>query len=151
MLYAAGARSILVPNMANLGVIPFGLGSGNSAGLTALTIAINTGLDQTLNQLESTLPGLDIIEFDIFGLVDAAIANPLAYGFTNVTDPCVDGANVCANPDQYVFWDTVHPSARSQQIIGEAFAAAVVPEPGTVALIAVAMLAMGLCRRRGMR
>jgi phospholipase/lecithinase/hemolysin len=134
--------------MPNLGLIPFGLGSGNSAGLTTLSVIFNALLAQTLAQLESALPGLDIIEFDTFSFVDAAIADPAVYGFTNVTDPCFDGISACANPDQYVFWDIVHPTARSHQLLGDAFAAAVVPEPGTVALIAAAMLAMSLCRRR---
>jgi phospholipase/lecithinase/hemolysin len=147
LLYAAGATTLLVPNAPNLGLIPFGLTSGNSAGLTALTVVFNTLLAQTLAQLESTLPGLDIIPFDTFAFVDAAIANPAAYGFTNGTDPCFDGVNVCANPDQYIFWDGVHPTARSHQLLGNAFFAAV-PEPATLALVAVAILAMGVCLRR---
>ena len=80
LLYGAGARTLLVPNMPDLGRIPFGLTSGNSAGLTALTVAFNSLLAQTLAQLEGALPGLDIREFDTFAFVDAAIANPAAYG-----------------------------------------------------------------------
>jgi phospholipase/lecithinase/hemolysin len=150
MLYADGATTILVPNMPNLGLIPFGLTSGNSPGLTALSVVFNTALAQTLTQLETTLPGLDLIGFDTFAFVDAAIADPSKYGFTNVTDPCFDGVNVCANPDQYIFWDSVHPTARSHQLLGNAFFAAV-PEPATLALVAVAFAAMGVCGRRRTR
>ena len=129
LLYAQGASTILVPNMPNLGSIPFGLASGNSGGLTALTVAFNSLLGQTLTQLESALPGLDIIAFDTFAFVDAAIANPAAYGFTNSTDPCFDGVNVSVNPVQYIYWDTVHPTARSHQLLGNAFFAAVPDRP----------------------
>lgn len=147
ILYATGARTILMPNMPDLGSIPFGLTSGNPAGLTGLSATFNLFLGQTIAQLEGALPGLNIIEFDTFSFVDAAIANPGVYGFTNVTDPCFDGATVCANPDQYIFWDTVHPTARAHEILGDAFTAAV-PEPATPALVAIAMGVFAFSRRR---
>ena len=147
-LYAAGARTILLPGMPDLGLIPFGLMSGSSAQLTGLSMLFNLLLAQAVDQLEPALPGLDIIEFDTFALLDAAIANPAAHGFTNVTNPCFDGVTVCANPDQYLFWDIVHPTAAAHRILGNAFAVAV-PEPGTLVLVAVALWALGFCRRRG--
>jgi len=151
LLYASGARTILLPNMANLGHIPFGLGSPDPAGLTTLSAGFNAALAQAIPALEGLLPGLNIIGFDTFSFVDAAIANPGAFGFTNVTDPCFNGVTVCANPDQYVFWDLVHPTARSHELLGNAFAAAVVPEPATLALCAIALAAIGFARRRAVR
>jgi hypothetical protein len=61
LLYAAGARTILMPDMPNLGATPFALSTGNAPGLTALTVAFNTFLDLTIDQLEMSLPGLDIV------------------------------------------------------------------------------------------
>jgi phospholipase/lecithinase/hemolysin len=147
MLYGAGARTILLPGMADLGRTPFGLTSGFSAGLTQLSGIFNFGLDQAIDQLELLLPGLNIIEFDTFSFVDAAIANPGAFGFTNVSDPCFNGITVCLNPDQYIFWDTVHPTARAHLLLGNAFTAAV-PEPTTVALTAIGLAFLGFARRR---
>jgi phospholipase/lecithinase/hemolysin len=53
----------------------------------------------------------------------------------------------CANPDQYLFWDGVHPTAAAHRMLGDAFMAAV-PEPGGIALLLVALLAMAVIRRR---
>jgi len=146
LLYAAGARTILMPDMPNLGATPFALSTGNAPGLTALTVAFNTFLDLTIDQLEMSLPGLDIVGFDTFGLLGSVIANPGAFGFTNVTDPCFNGITVCANPDQYLFWDLVHPTASAHRILGNAFTSAV-PEPATLALVGFALAIFGASRR----
>jgi outer membrane lipase/esterase len=55
-----------------------------------------------------------------------------------VTDPCFDrnALTLCSNPDQYMFWDDVHPTSRGHRIIGDRLYAAL-PEPVTLALLAV--------------
>lgn len=138
-LFALGARHILMPNMPDLGITPYGLGSGFSAGLSALTVGFNIALDNMIDTLEFHLSGLDIIEFDTFAYVNDVVANPASYGFTNVTAPCVMVA--CANPDQYLFWDGVHPTAAAHRMLGDALMATV-PEPASIALMLVALLIM---------
>lgn len=146
-LYGVGARTILMPGMPNMGATPFGLNSGNPAGLTAFSLGFNGALALTVAGLEATFLGLDIIEFSTFSLLDGVVANPGAFGLTNVQDACFNGASVCANPDEYLFWDSVHPTARGHAILGASFATAV-PEPNSMALIAGALVVFWAVRRR---
>ncbi|MDB5922386.1 MAG: hypothetical protein JWN13_1322, partial [Betaproteobacteria bacterium] len=55
------------------------------------------------------------------------------------------------DPAQFVFWDMDHPTPRVQAILGNQFFAAVVPEPGTIALVALGLFILLAGRRRAAR
>ena len=42
---------------------------------------------------------------------------PNVLGLTNVTAPCFNGVTVCADPDSYLYWDGVHPTAAGHRLI----------------------------------
>jgi outer membrane lipase/esterase len=155
-LYGFGARHFLVPNLPDLASAPFAqsLSPQERAGLQALSIGFNTLLAAQLNVL-SSLPGIDITAFDDFAFFNGILANPGAFGFTNTTAPCLVGTppnvSLCADPNAYVFWDTVHPTAAVHQVLGDALADAVaqpVPEPATLTLLSLGVVLTGVIRSR---
>jgi len=141
-LESVGARNFLVPNMPDLSITPFGrsLTAEQQLGLQQLSLGFDTGLDHALAAVRAgSPPGVDIVGFNTLGALNALLANPSAFGLSNVTDPCFNGVSVCGDPDQYLFWDTVHPTAHVHDILGTEFAAAV-PEPQTWHLLALGLL-----------
>ena len=135
-----GATNILVPGMPDVGLTPYlqSLGPAAAAQASAFTDAFNAAL-------AGSLPA-GVSYFDTASLVRSMVANPSAYGLTNVTDPCFDGSTVCGDPNQYLFFDSFHPTTAASAILADGFAAAV-PEPGTLVLVAAGLGAIGVARR----
>ena len=134
LLQGLGAQHILVPGLPDLGLTPFNLVQGPLAAAQASALS-----DYFNARLVATLPS-GVVFFNTAALLRTVVANPGAYGFTNVTDACLDPTvpSLCSNPGEYLFWDDIHPSARGHQILAEQFAEAV-PEPSTFGLAACAL------------
>jgi phospholipase/lecithinase/hemolysin len=118
------------------------------------------GFNNALVSSAVTFASLDSLNLSILNtssLLDAIVANPSIYGFTNVTDPCVTGAanyvggTACAATtaaqNQYLFWDMRHPTAAAHAVIADAALAVVTPEPASISLIAAGLVAIGLAFR----
>jgi cholinesterase len=139
-LTSLGADQILVPGMPDLGLTPYYRAQGplQAAGASFITDYFNS-------MLVAGLPS-GVTFFDTAGAMRSIVANPSAFGFTNVSDACFNGTSVCSNPDQYVFFDDFHPTTAAHAILGQDFAAAV-PEPATCVLVLTGALA-ALRKRR---
>ncbi len=148
-LYAEGARNFLVMNMPDLGLTPEAIGGGPAAvgGATFLSATYNSGFDSVINGLRLGLAGEKIHTLDTFSLLNAAVANPGAYGLTNVTDNCLMAGPACT-PDSYLFWDGIHPTAAGHRMIADAAFAVAVPEPETYAMMLAGLGLLGLVARR---
>lgn len=156
----AGAQTILVPNVPDLGLTPEALSGGISQTATALSAQYNDLLHDAL--LAEMTGGVNIIEFDTFGWLQKVVAHPGAFGLSNVSSPCYTGflffdpnATECANPKDYLFWDREHPSAAGQALLAKKMLAAVspqsVPEPSSISLVLMGLIAVAGARQLAQR
>ena len=155
-LAAAGAKNFLVANLPNIGLVPLSLADGTSEYKEQLTLAFNAELEQVLAELSTTLP-VNIVTLDVFGLFNTILTDPGAYGYTNWTEGCYEGplgiggpGDVCADPNAWVFWDGIHPTAHSHELLAEAAleALSTVPLPAALPLLFAALATLGARRRR---
>jgi thermolabile hemolysin len=125
LLSTGGAKKILVANIPDLGKLPATRYTANSNSLSQSAIAHNLSLAKSFEVLNDKL-GHDtqIIELDVNSLYREAITEPAKFGFTNVTNAClnnnVNNVAVCDNPDKFLFWDGIHPTTAGHRILAEA-------------------------------
>lgn len=129
VLYGAGAREFLVWLPPNLALTPAirnleRVSPGAAQLATALTQAFNGGLNGVLTQL-STIPDITIRRLNAYALLTDIVADPPTYDLNNVTEACVT-PNVapfsCDHPDEYLFWDGIHPTRAVHAIVASAAA-----------------------------
>lgn len=114
-LWEAGARQILVVNVPDLGLTPFGINSGMNGQITLLCGAYNHALEATLDGLANT--GIPTMHVDAFGALQAMVGSPTVFGFTNVTESFLA---VGGDPSRFLFWDAVHPTTRGHGVLANA-------------------------------
>lgn len=116
-LASVGAKNIMVVNLPDLGKLPATrVNSQLSSQLTALTNAHNSNLTNSLRVLRQSLGSrVKITLVDANTLFKTVLQYPRAFGFTNTTDACLTNVSVCPNPNQYVFWDGVHPTTAAHK------------------------------------
>ncbi len=154
-LGAAGAQDIVLFNVPNLGLVPQitlldSLGVVDAAAVSTLTAAYNDSLAAALSaQLASLGMDLDVMIFDVYGLLTDVVLDPTAYGFADSTSPCVSFLpdSPCDIPAEFVFWDGIHPTVAMHQVVAEQVIA-LLPVPGSWLLVILGAGVLGAVRRR---
>ena len=106
-------------NLPDLGKLPATIHNSNAAHLSSLTQAHNQGLRRSLKVISQRKSDLEIVTLDANTLYRDAIANPSAFGFSNVINSCMSSSRPCGNPDQFLFWDGIHPTTAAHRIIAD--------------------------------
>jgi phospholipase/lecithinase/hemolysin len=148
ILAAAGAENFLVLNLPDLGDSPSFSGTPQGAALSELTGAFNAALAVQLDLLAEA-PDITLIQFFIDQAFQELLSDSAAFGLTNTTQQCVQNlANGLCNPDEWLFWDGVHPTTRGHQIIADQIVRAFVAEPGTLVLLGLGLIALAWVLRQ---
>lgn len=143
-LQAAGASHIVVLNLPDIGVTPAFVNTPNQASVSGLVFVYNSTFNQGLASLAD-----GIIPINAYGLINEVLADPAAYGFSNVTGTACNlaltgGSSLFCTPAAYVtptanvdylFADGVHPSGGAHAMLANVVVATI-QAPGQVSMAA---------------
>ena len=118
-LAEAGAQAFVVPNLPLLGNIPAVNGQPEAAAiLNNATEEFNQLLDTELDAVAEELD-VTIVEPDVNTISTEIQNNPADFGLTNANDAVLDLTNLSltGNPEEFFFWDDIHPTATATEII----------------------------------
>jgi phospholipase/lecithinase/hemolysin len=148
-LLDAGAKNLLWVNLPDLSLTPFGLFSTPDITdqLHASSLQFRNDWSNSLQQLRALHSDASIVGVDAYAFMHDVVSNPSLYGLTNVTDSAQGYDSV--NPDEYLFWDSLHPTSRGHSLFADyAFQQLhPVPEPSGSVYLLVSLL--GLIAYRG--
>lgn len=168
-LQAAGAKYMLVYNLPDIGKTPDSIEAGAAAQTagTQISLLYNGVLNSGIQQLSNN--GVNVIPVNTFLLINEVVANPAAFGFTNVTAPAcgVGSTSVVCGPQgatsglflyhypngaaqTYLFADGVHPSTQADVMLGQ-YVMSIINAPGYASLLAEAPLASIDAQNRAIR
>ena len=156
-LSQGGMQYLLTLNVPDLSKTPLAIATAEAvdpadpgavlAAIQQLTQSFNDVLDPTLMDLSQT-DGFHLSLVNAYAALDDLVADPGRYGFSNVTDPCwtgndtdADSGDACSDPDGYLFWDSLHPTAAGHGVLAqEAYQVLAVPEPAVAGMFGLGLL-----------
>jgi phospholipase/lecithinase/hemolysin len=141
-LAANGATTIVIPNQPDASLAPFFKlpTAPNPRVVLGAIMAINTQLEQRIETLRNdpALAGKRLVSVDMFSISQRLTTEPATFGLTNTTDAALSfpAGTVVPNPNEYVFWDLIHPTTAAQRVFAvgacDAFNC---PEPSSIGML----------------
>lgn len=127
LYFAKGVRVLLMPNAVDITEVPAYNNSANKGFIRQRIMDFNIAFTSMLSNATVSCPGLTIYEPDFFSLLDNILANSASYGLTNVLyqgrsisaldDPSLANKAVNGPGTNYIFWDTVDPTAKAHAVM----------------------------------
>jgi phospholipase/lecithinase/hemolysin len=131
LYYAKGARTFIMPNAVDITEIPQydSYPANTKSFIRNRVIDFNTAFSTNIvNRARTSLPGITIYEPDFFALLDNILTNATTYGLTNVlsggvsidaVENLLQSASINGPGTNYIFWDTVDPTAKLHEIMAD--------------------------------
>ncbi|KAK8517796.1 hypothetical protein V6N13_127950 [Hibiscus sabdariffa] len=137
-IYSLGARKLSLTGLPPMGCLPVERTTNLEDPLNCLeernkvALEFNGKLKATVAKLNKNLPGLKVFFADPYELLLELITKPSQYGFEVVDEGCCGTGLLetgilcnrhtpltCPVADKFVFWDSIHPSQRTNKIISD--------------------------------
>ncbi|XP_039003831.1 GDSL esterase/lipase At2g42990-like [Hibiscus syriacus] len=137
-IYSLGARKLSLTGLPPMGCLPVQRTTNFHNPLNCLeernrvALEFNGKLKATVAKLNKDLPGLKVFFADAYDLLFQLITKPSQYGFEVVEEGCCGTGffetgflcnrhtpHTCPDANKYVFWDSIHPSQRTNKIISD--------------------------------
>lgn len=154
-LTTAGARHVVIMGIPDVGLTPKFARTSDKTVLSDAVKLHNKRLAALVETWRQAAPAVDFLFIDVDKLLQNTLGNASNYGFTNVSDACIDvkfpmfdafatspfannfilqyaqvlqyrdanfapgerNYNLCDTPQNYLFWDEVHPTTRAHQYL----------------------------------
>jgi outer membrane lipase/esterase len=136
-LVGLGAKNIVVAGLPNLGATPRSLAAGGPGGAGATfglraSSAFNGELLSRLRTIAGGASDVNLVYVDLQGILDRVVQDYRALGYANATSyylaPAAAGGGV-GDPNSYVFWDDIHPTAKTHALLAQIVLEELNPEP----------------------
>lgn len=138
-LASAGVQHLLVLNLPLFGLTPsYNQTATSRAEWNGRAETFNELLEQELDAFEIENPAVELVRLELETLLSDLVSSYTTYGFTNNTDSAAPGleagdsnydeSQIVAQPNQYLFWDGVHPTTAVHTLLAEDALRTVLPE-----------------------
>jgi outer membrane lipase/esterase len=131
-LINSGASTILLPQLPDIASSPDSvikdINNGHteySKRLRKVVHSYNQQLRDMLTELSTQYPDIVLITVDIQKLFEQSLQQAKKLGILNLKEACntndylENSKPICDNPDQYLYWDNLHPTAKIHQMFAE--------------------------------